>query len=101
MNCIASDASTPVRTMSSMPWIGMTRLFACESLSRTLSCDGSLPSAVSKITSLSPRAMRSPGRSGTGRPSFAPFSSVPFTLPQSRTTHSPSRKTISACLRER
>ena len=78
-------------------------LFAAELLSTARICERSISSAPSPptTTSVSPRVMRSPVRMTVGSSSFVPFSSVPFTLPQSRTIHWPASNVISAWCRDR
>ena len=99
-NSSASELRMRVRSVprSSLSTL-IVRFVACESLSMGIICD--CISSAWKTTSLSPRAMRSPGRRGTGSAIFTPFTSVPFTLPQSRTNHCPRSRTISAWRRER
>ena len=77
----------------------MARFVACESVSMAMNCE--VVSSEWKTTSLSPRAMRSPGRSSAVSTSFTPLSVVPFTLPQSRTNQVPRSLRISAWRRER
>ena len=78
------------------------RFVACELDSTATMCDVVSSAPALKTTSLSPRPMRSPGRSGCGSTTRRPFSSVPLTLPQSRSSQpSSSSCTISAWRRER
>ena len=98
---VASLVRSPVSVRSvSMSWMGMA-IVVFAGVSATARKRSVLCSDVSKTSSVSPRRMRSPPRSGWSRSTRTPFRYVPFALPQSFRTQLPCACTISACLRER
>ena len=91
MNCIASDASTPVRAVSSMPCErdGQVLRVRVAVERDELRLRAALRRLEDHLAVAEHDPVAGPERQRAAM-SCAPLSSVPLTLPQSRTTHSPS-----------